>query len=212
MDKQEIKMPNLKVRLLAELTQDKKKASILIVLVLVVGVFAGRLVLKQILPSKAGAAGVSSTALVAPAGKGGVHPSAVSIHGVRGEYAPDRKIKITRDIFRVNTDMFAPVGFRGEAKLTDAAKASDADRNLKLRIKAQAQTLELQSTIIGPSPVAIINGRVVRKGEYINNFQVVDVVAHSCIVMKKNVKVVLEIKNWRDSMYPKSKGETQSND
>ena len=67
-------------------------------------------------------------------------------------------------------------------------------RAKRREIFAQAQALSLQSTIISDVPMAIINGCVVRLGERTaSGFEVIEISACACTVMKDGVKVTLEI-------------------
>jgi hypothetical protein len=51
----------------------------------------------------------------------------------------------------------------------------------------------LQSTFIGSTPTAVVNGRVLRVGESINGFKVVEITARACVVEQGEVKVRLEM-------------------
>jgi len=64
-------------------------------------------------------------------------------------------------------------------------------------VRAQAQALSLQSTIVGDVdvPTAIINGEVLRVGDLINGFRVVDIAARTCTVEKANLRITLEMTN-----------------
>ena len=52
----------------------------------------------------------------------------------------------------------------------------------------------LQSTMVGASSIANINGKILRVGESFSGFEIVDITSHSCLVRKRNVTAVLEIK------------------
>ena len=60
-------------------------------------------------------------------------------------------------------------------------------------IRAQARSLTLQSTMLSENPVAIINGQVLRVGEWINGFEVTEITAHACKVSKTDVTVLLKM-------------------
>jgi len=88
--------------------------------------------------------------------------------------------------------------------LTEGQKQADGVREQarRKRIQAEAGQLVLQSTIVGSSPMAIINGHVVRAGKSIEGFRVLQVTSHACVVEKDGVKVTLRIKGHRASNDP----------
>ena len=61
-------------------------------------------------------------------------------------------------------------------------------------VRAQADGLSLQSTMIGSSPSAVINGHVLRVGDYIEGFRVIGIHPRSCDVKKKGIEVSLGMK------------------
>jgi hypothetical protein len=58
----------------------------------------------------------------------------------------------------------------------------------------QAKEMVLQSTMTSANPSAVINGRVLRLGEWLNGFQVVEISPRACKVEKRGVRVTLEMK------------------
>ncbi len=198
-----LNVPNWWERLVVELKRDKKKTTILALLLVVTGVVGGRMIVKQLAPSQAGAAAVPATA---------VAPSAVAttphtVSGMLPEYQNDSSVErkkyilqidhtISRDIFVPNEEYFAlekPVS-KSKVVLPDAPKTDNKEAE-RQAIRAQAQTLTLQCTIDGVTPTAIINGSVVRAGEWINGFKVVKVTSRECTLEKKGVTVILGMKN-----------------
>ncbi len=133
----------------------------------------------------------------------------------REEYLTSLDRTITRDLFRPSPELFPPSGddrgasrrsaedtrggqpswFRqvrswveqaGQARRDEAARAE--------AVRAQAAALELQSTMVGPSSSALINGHVLRKSAWINGFRVKSIGSDSCVVTKDGVDVVLHMK------------------
>ena len=194
-------MPGLWMRLTSEMSKDKKKTTILVVLLLVGGVFGGRLLVGKSVPSRAKASQGKHSAPI-PQQRPAIHTAASLYSNTvtpRVRYIPKADPKITRDIFRLDPNIFPQVAKKNStAKLVNDSKL-DADvleKARRLRVQMQAQVLSLQSTITGNSPTAIINGRVMGSGNTINGFQVVSVTARSCVVEKDGVKVTLQMKSW----------------
>jgi hypothetical protein len=188
-------------KLVAELTRDKKKAAVLGVLVLVGVVFT--------IKAFAHGGGPASAAGTPMAGK----DSLISTPKSQND-AADRDLKakarrdlyiqqmdgsITRDLFLANMDLFPRknvepvkvVPTPTTAASAPAPPSADQDRQV---IQAEAQALVLQSTMVGASSIANINGKILRVGESFSGFEIVDITSHSCLVRKRNVTAVLEIK------------------
>jgi hypothetical protein len=106
---------------------------------------------------------------------------------------------ITRDLFLANLDLFPrknvePVKVVPTPTTAASAPAPvSADQDGRI-IQAEAQALVLQSTMVGASSIANINGKILRVGEWFSGFEIVDITSHSCLVRKRNVTAVLEIK------------------
>lgn len=195
-----------KQRLLAELGRDKKKTVILGAL-LGVGLILGvRLVVKQV---SSGGSGPTATAVAvtAPVAGGPSSPvvgpaPAQKGAGAAGDPVPDGAPKtqdadITRDIFRPNPEYFplqtqreTPVALLNNDEGGEAARA----RAKEMRIQEEARTLQLEGTIEGAVPIAIINGQVVSAGTRIAGFLVVEVSLRACTVEKEGVKLQLTMR------------------
>ena len=101
----------------------------------------------------------------------------------------------------VDRDMFTPdpVYFPPKQKPRPVAVATPVDEEAARReaerkaVQAQARALTLQSTMVGSA--AIINGQVLRVGDWINGFQVVEIAVRSCTVEKSSMRVTLEMAN-----------------
>lgn len=193
-------------QLMLELRRDKKKAFALGVLVILAGVLGIRLAMRHGTPPRARAA---AKAVVAPIRAEGASPRPARI----GPGNPDWLAKlradrgeITRDMFRPNPAYFPPdVKTQTDVKIepgpskaeTQPARPQAPDpREQQLAIMAQARSLNLQSTVVseGKTSTAIINNLVLRKGDWINDFQIVEITARTVVVAKKEVKVTLQMK------------------
>ena len=200
-----VNVPTWKQKLAVELKRDTRKTFILGGLLVVAGIVAGRLIVKELTPAET-YAGVSaagggpgpshaglgtSVTVPAPPGRptaGGASPAS---------YVQQLSHNITRNIFWPNPDFFPPEPVVEPAKKVVTKVTVDARKETEAAIKAvrtQAGTLALQSTVVSDEPTAIINGRVLRVGEWINGFKVVEITSHTCALEKKGVKVILAMK------------------
>lgn len=217
--------PDLWTRLSLELRRDKKKSAIMAVLVLVAAVLGGRLIVSQFGPAKASAsssAAVATAEVAAPSSDGASAGGAQ--HGMvakRDEYIANIKPGITRDLFKFTPEAFAlakpqkapAMAKKPTTRPVDKEKAlKELRKQLKELAQSRARDLKLQSTIVGASPIAIINGKLVRVGRKIDGFTVVSVTSRKCEIeiemeytvdekskrkAKEKVTLALEIEGWR---------------
>ena len=203
-------MPNWKQRLALEIKREKKKAVTLAILIVIAGIIGGRLFVKQLAPSKATAASGSSSHSAVSAGESSPSLAKNSLHtgtllsahvdaleqDERDRYIQQIDHTITRNIFVPNPNYFPPEQKPSSVKLMEEDDSTEAEELIRQQaVQTQARALLLQSTIISTAPTAIINGRVLRTGEWINGFELVEITSRTCVVKKDNVKVVLEMKN-----------------
>ncbi len=200
-------VPNWKQRLTAEMKRDKKKTALLAILCIVAGIVIGRVIIKQFSPSKANAAGKSSAATAAPSDSASkiISPPAESSDDQGDnskklrEYIARLDTKVSRDIFLPDESVFPP---RVEKKIEPPSvklenEGPSEEEKLEARKKivlAQAQALTLQSTIVSATPTAMINDRVLRKGDTISGFEVVEITPRTCSLMKDEITVILGMK------------------
>lgn len=133
----------------------------------------------------------------------------------REEYLASLDRTIARDLFRPNPELFPPSGDDQGAGGANADKAQDdqpgwfqqvwdwVEQARQARrdeiaqaeaVRAQAGALVLQSTMVGPSATALINGQVLRKSDWIDGFRVKSIASDTCVVSKDGVDVVLRMK------------------
>ena len=187
-------------RVLAELRRDPKKTLILGVMLGLLAIIGGWELVRRLGPSQAEAA-VSSTAVGTPdrnpqtpeAAAQQAGPKADALAGT-GLPAPGSR-KVDRDLFTPHPVYFPP---HQRAKIAPkivptAADAATQREALRRAVLAQAQSLTLQSTVVGSTPTAIVNGRVLRVGDWINGFCVVRISTHRCVVKKDQIEVILEL-------------------
>jgi hypothetical protein len=199
-------VPNWKQRLTAELKRDKKKAAILGVLVVVAGVVGGRMLISRESPPKARAS-VKAEAVQAPRpAEPTAWPSltappraaAPQTRTERQRHLQQLQYDFHRDIFEPNLDFFVPAD--ASANRTSPEAVADQDEEAQQHeaevqvIRAQAKALMLQSTMLGAVPTAMINDRVLRVGDWVNGFEVVQIGSGECVLEKNGVRVRLEMK------------------
>ena len=183
--------------LAGEFLADRRKAAALVLLLAVLGVVAGRVIVRQTGPDHVRA---DETATV-DAGqsrqsrKSGSATDVPPTHPTRQANPTRRRAtaKITRDIFRIDQALLPTDRSDGSP---DPAANGGTDRTegiqeRKRRIGAEAAELVLQSTIVGTSPTAIVNDHVLRVGEMLGGFRVIEVTARNCVVEKDEIKVRL---------------------
>ncbi|KPK86306.1 MAG: hypothetical protein AMJ81_01630 [Phycisphaerae bacterium SM23_33] len=216
MDAEKRNMADLKGRLTAQLKRDKKKTAVLLVLLVVGGIVGIRAVLKRGAPGAAAAAVVSQAA-PGPAssqqddGMDGLASrlgmSARNSDATRQQYLANLDRTIARDLFRPNLAYFPPrpgktvggVAAPAESGWFGAVRERVLERQraqsehvARVRdVCLEAQKLSLTSIMLGGMPAAVINGRVVRKGEIIGGFRLESIGSSKCTLSKDGVLVDL---------------------
>jgi hypothetical protein len=190
--------PGVAYHLKAEIRRQPKKAIILSVLVVVLIALSAWEVLRRGSPARATAAVVTPGAGPGD-GTGSSERDANDTAGARanGGGSPE-KLAVDRDLFTPD-----PTYFPARRKPRPATVIKPIDDSIAMKeaqeraVRAQAQALALQSTIVGDVdvPTAIINGEVLRVGDLINGFRVVDIAARTCTVEKANLRITLEMTN-----------------
>lgn len=188
------KKTDWKQMLLAELRRDKKKTALLAVLAMVAVIVVGRSLVGKSVPASAHGAPDPVT-LTSP-----VYSSEIQAVPVAATAAPkpvklNLKSDITRDLFTADMDYFPPEPVV-QAVPKPATMPVDEGEVHANAIRAQAtRSLLLQSTVCGVDSVAIINGLVLRLGDWITGFKVVEITSRTCTIEKDGVRVTLEMQN-----------------
>ncbi len=182
-------------RLSMELRRDKKKTAILAALVLVGAVMGGRMLVGGS-PSRASAKQrAAPTAKISPTPLAILGTGASSEGSACDKYIAAIKPGITRDLFRLTPELFPltePTRVVDKPKPTTRPVKPDKDalkkkrtETVKAGVRSQARRqLNVQSTIVGDSPMAIINGKLLRIGDQIAGFTLVAVGSRTCEVQK----------------------------
>lgn len=99
---------------------------------------------------------------------------------------------VQRDPFRIHRDRYESA----EPEPTKPEETQEDERRQRRRaIRAEAERLTLQSTLIGQQPQAIINGRPVAPGQTINGFRVLEVESRAVRLVKQDVRITLRIRS-----------------
>lgn len=216
--------PDWKQRLKAELQRDKKKSIAMLALLIIGGIVIGRTVVMHGLPEKADASSpTGQTAIVAQPTHGSSAnawtPDAMgaprsTITARREEHLATLDRSIVRDLFRPDPQMFPPQNasanlasivvrdpneatewFEQVGVWIDQKQQAQHDEVARARaIETQAGALSLQSIMLGDSPSALINGRVLRTGEWISGFQIKSIGPDGCIITREGVDVKLRMR------------------
>jgi hypothetical protein len=192
---------------------DPKKATVLAVLVTVMGLMWYRVMSGAGGPASAAAYQVgnlgASTAYGAPSPTSADAPrparSAAAAAALQ-EWALRRPIApLSRNLFVVNYDLFPTDGARppevavhvdrGDGFWDQVAKsmAIKADQMKEHRarvetLRAEAARLKVQSTLMGASPKALVNGRLVGIGDVVASFRVSRIEARRIVVEREGIK------------------------
>ena len=111
---------------------------------------------------------------------------------------------IVRDLFRPSAEFF---GAGGRLQPQETGWCADVEQWLAQQqtgqgeeaarakaVCAGAQALSLQSTMLGAAPTALINGSVLREGQWINGFRLKYITSNAVLVTKDGVDVELRMK------------------
>jgi len=183
-----------------DLKRNKKKTALLAALAIVCLVVVGRLFIKPSLPESASAVVTAAANVSHEATKAESAPSGGSDDDQRRlKYIHQIDPKITRDLFAMKDELFprsepvtpAPVVIHPATRpaAPDQASIERDIRNEANKLFAKG----LQSTVSGPNPTAIINERVLRNGDRIEGFEIVDITSRSCSLVKKGVRITLAL-------------------
>lgn len=188
---QSLNMPAWMQRLVLELRRDKKRTSLLAVLVLVAAIVVGRQVVHSAAPVSAATAVVSTDAPVAQMAPA-VAPSMAAGDVQKLVPLQSREHKFVRDLFRPDPQAFPPL--TEDVGPQQVMSVEGEQESARRKIETQAASLVLQSTILGSRPKAILNGNVISLGGSIEGFSLISIEARFCVLEKDGVSVRLDMK------------------
>lgn len=196
-------------KLHAAAKKDPKKAGVLFVLVAVMGGLWAKALFHGD-PATAGAAAIippgAATALAPVSGSD--KPRHLS--GMRPGWAAVKLAPASRNLFLIDYDRFqssgkstaqgAPVQESGGTS-NDPAKSGPSLADLKKErqiladnLQAQASQLKLQTTVMGPSPKALVNGTLVGEGDSVASFRVLRITARGMVIEREGIKLEVQMK------------------
>ena len=196
--------PAWQSNLTAALLQDPKKTGVLGVLLLTLVIVCARMMIGQSHPSAAAASMIAPTAapvrIVIPSQAPRVGSATALLRAWLSTPVPP----LGRNDFLLKSDYYpqdaaktlavpAPEGFwKGVEKFlwvqADQKEKRDA---LIAALKTQAATLRPTSTVMGPSPRAMVNGTIVREGELVGSFRVLKIEPHGIVVENGGIRLAI---------------------
>ncbi|HYE21189.1 MAG TPA: hypothetical protein VEA69_22270 [Tepidisphaeraceae bacterium] len=187
---------------------DPKKAAVLGGLVVVMVVMWVRLIGGPAAGPKAAVASPTAPARaggapVASAAARGVHRAAAATAALQ-DWAARPLSPLSRNLFAINYDFFpqdgskAPVlrvpqgdGFWDQLAKSMTARADQRKEHEVLveNLRLQAAQLKVQSTVMGASPKALVNGELVGIGDVVASFRVDRIDARRIVVEREGIKL-----------------------
>jgi hypothetical protein len=191
--------PSWRDRLLFELRRNKKKTGVMVALVVVGVLMAGKLLLGGSSPSKAQAKRTSAVAapgrpspVVAPGSVGPAPSDESPTHRAPVAVRDAASVRFERDLFLPDPKVFPETG---KTVMEKAGVVPKTEREQQIqKIREAGKKLTLTSTMLGRSPCAAISGQILGVGDWIGQFQVVEIDQWSCLLVREGVRVELELK------------------
>jgi hypothetical protein len=169
------------------LKHDKRKLGAIVALLALGLLLWGRLMLKQV--PRTALAKPSDKTLVAGNG-GGLMRSLT-----RKTIEVDLPENLTRDPFQIDPSAFPKVEKPAESLPTakSEVKPADVKPDAASLVRQAASGLALQTTILGDTPRALINGQLLAPGEKIRGFELKKVMPREVILEMNGVELRLEM-------------------
>jgi hypothetical protein len=184
-------------RIAGSLRRQKKQNLLLVVLAVVGAIVVGRLALARL-----GTVPARAAAQAAPEAAPANSSPAAAFDARREKYLVNLDRRIERDIFRSNLPSRGDgATTRPEVRRQDGANPAEGEEDqfrAESNVRAQAQSLSLQSTMLGSAPTAMINGQVMRKGDWINGFRLTRIDSQSVVVTREGAEVSLRLKSLQE--------------
>ena len=189
---------------------DPQKAGVLTVLLVVLGVLQLRLQMTgQDGPSRA-TASVSESTTDNPSRFGASSSGAKNAPDVQAalrEWMDAPAMPLRRNLFAIDLERFpldgsvTSVSTKSSGFWDDLAKSmtfqADVRKERQILIEnlhQQASQLRLQSTMMGATPKAVINGELVEEGEVVAAFRVLKIEARRIIVEREGIKLEIQMR------------------
>ncbi len=200
-------MTSFQSKLMAMVRSDPKKAGVLGVLLAVLALLAGRAALGS-KPSPASAKSPPrSLPAKSPVAAAPTNRMAGAIAALQ-KWAEAPVPPVSRNLFSVCMDYFPVDGSRAvrsdqtgdgfwlrlEKSMALQADQRDKRQNLIANYKAQAASLRLVSTMMGPQPKAMVNAELVGEGSVVAGFRVLKIEARRIIVEREGIRLEIQMK------------------
>ncbi|MGH7176853.1 MAG: hypothetical protein ACREJC_05695 [Tepidisphaeraceae bacterium] len=117
-----------------------------------------------------------------------VRPVSRNLFLVKAEYFPVDSSK--SNVRNVESDFWSALG----KSMSVQADQRDKRENLLTNFKAEAAKLRLESTIMGPKPKAMIDGKLVGEGGVVASFRVVKIEARRITVEREGIRLEIQMK------------------
>ena len=181
------------------LAADAKRTGVLAALALVLVILCFRAMRSG--PSTARAALLPSPASLNVPSPLGMSADRTGSSNALIEWLAQPKRPATRNLFAMRLDAY-PKETRGpmlpaESTSSDESAKSNlpqADQNgVQETLAKQAAKLTLQSTFLGPTPMALVNGQLVREGDFIGQFQIVKIEPRRIVIQQNGVTLQISM-------------------
>lgn len=183
-------MSKLWNNLVRDLKRERKKAFMVIGLLAVMLLLWGRLILKEV-PRTASASPAKTTASAKKAAKAEAKSPVASLR--RPAIYVDLPAGPARDLFAMDRSLY-PQASSDESQPEPKSDDESADDTKVLEALAKSlRGLTLQTTVLGASPRAVINGKVVKPGEQVNGMMLSQVHPRFVVLEKDGKRLKLEM-------------------
>lgn len=176
-------------KLIKKLTADKKQFFVMVGLLMVMLLLWGRLLLKQV-PQTAVADPATQVAAAADPDQAEQEDDTIVL---KPTVYVDLPTVAKRDVFlfdKVRYPLAETPNPKDDRQKQDEETADQIKQQLR-DIREWVDSLELQGTTLGRHPTAMINNRIYRLGEKINDFKIVRIEPRQIVMHQGDIEVVL---------------------
>lgn len=171
------------------LTRDKKKMCVMVSLLAVLLLLWGRLILKEV-PRTAVADPVMSK-VVDRWNQNAFAESKVMLSRVEVELPTT----LSRDLFTLDLEGYVSTEIKQVVEVkVEKSRDKVADEKRKAEeVRVAATGLKLQTTILATQKLALINGKLVREGEEVKGFVVIQILHRQVVLRMNGIEIALEM-------------------
>jgi hypothetical protein len=194
--------PSWSEKLANRLKASPQKAAVLCGLGLVLVVLWARMLMGGHIPSGAAAATATGLPIIAPQNDLNVPTHPTDHANVLLQWAREQIVPMRRNLFAIPFDYY-PSDQSHAADATEGtgfwnllakSMSVEADQQVQRQALIQgladsARSLQLQSTMVGATPSAMVNGEMVREGSFVADFRVLKIEARKIIVERQGIRL-----------------------